>query len=156
MIDNFRDLILSYAEEYKEFFESEILSSESQSTSSFSPRTVLINERIKVSDTFTHYIIERCKPSEVTPLRKLVEEYEKHVAIIKDNGLSGEDYNDIRDITVLLDVLFGIDVTYSSNLYRLILDGKMEKVADYLDKNIAYELSYDSLLSVIKGTGKKL
>lgn len=156
MIDNFRELILSYVEEYQAYSASEILSNEIKSTSGFNSRTVLINERIKVSDTFTHYIIERCKPSEVTPLRKLVEEYEKYVAIIKDSELSGEHYDDIKNVTVVLDILFGIDVTYSSNLYELIQEEKIDKIADYLEENFGYELSYDSLINIINGYGQKL
>ena len=156
MLDNFKDILLSYEEEYKNFSESEILHDEFQSVGKFNPRTILINERIKVSDTFTHYIIERCKPSEVTPLRRLVEEYEKNVAIIKDNELSGEEYFDVRNMTVVLDVLFGIDVTYSSNLYMLIQEGKMDKVSNYLERYMTYDLSFESVMSVIKGYEKKL
>lgn len=156
MIENFRDMLLSYEEEYQNMTDSEIYIDEVQAIGKLSPRTILINERIKISDTFTHYIIERCKPSEVTPLRRLVEGYEKSIAIIKDSDLNSDDYYDARNITVVLDVLFGIDVTYSSNLYYLIQEGKMEKVSDYLEREMLYDLSYDNLMSIIKGYGKKL
>jgi len=156
MIEKLRELVIEYETEILESSYDIILQKEQSTLKNLNERTFLLNEKIKISDTFTHYVIERCKPSEVSPLRHLVEEYEEQIELFKDNYLDSEEYIMLRNITVVLDLLLGIDISYYSNLYELINQDKIEELIDYFEQNISFRLSYDDIYAIIKGRRLKL
>jgi hypothetical protein len=115
--------------------------------------TGIINEKIKISDTFTFYILERCKPSQVKVLRRFVEEYEKKVELLKNGDFTLEDIELLKMVTVSIDLLFRIDVSYYNSLFVMYQESKIYNVCNYFEDNIDYELNYDDLCKVIKGKG---
>lgn len=119
--------------------------------------TGIINEKIKIADTFTHFIIEKCKPNQVNIIRKFVEEYEKKVELLKIDGFNIEDIEMLQMVTVSIDLLFGIDVSYYTALSKMYSEERIYNVCNYFYENINYELSYEELCNAIKrkGLGKK-
>ena len=113
----------------------------------------LINEKIKIADTFTHYIIEKCNPIHINILRKFVEEYEKKVEQIKEGNFDIDDIENLKMLTVSINLLFGIDVSYYTILYKIYSESKISDICNYFYKNINYELNYDNFCTVIRGKG---
>ena len=111
--------------------------------------TGMINEKIKIADTFTHYIIEKCNPSQVNVLRKFIEEYETRVELLKNGELNLEDIEKLRMVTVSIELLFGIDVSYYTSLKQMFLEATIYDVCNYFYENINYELKYEDLCDLL-------
>lgn len=115
--------------------------------------TGLINEKIKISYAFSHNIIEKCHPKQINILRKFIEEYERRVELLKISKFNLEDIELLKKVTVLIDLLFDIDVSYYTTLENLYHESKIYDVYNYFCDNIDYELNYEELCTIIKGKG---
>lgn len=113
----------------------------------------IVNEKIKIADTFTHYIIEKCKPSHVNILRRFVEDYERQVELLKSGMLGINEIEILKMITVAIDLLFGIDVSYYTVLSRMYSESRIDKIYNYFNENIDYSLDYNELCTAIKRKG---
>ncbi len=113
----------------------------------------IVNEKIKIADTFTHYIIEKCKPSHVNILRRFVEDYERQVELLKSGMLGINEIEMLKMITVAIDLLFGIDVSYYTVLSRMYSESRIDKIYNYFNENIDYSLDYNELCTAIKRKG---
>lgn len=117
-------------------------------------RTRLINEKIKISNMFSRYIIERCKPSEVNPLRRLVEEYEYRVGVYKDGMSEEKDFSDLKNMTAFIDILFGMDTPYYDSVYEIVNGENLEKLIECVENS---DYRYETIETYINnGRGKKL
>ena len=113
----------------------------------------IVNEKLKIADTFTHYIIEKCKPSHVNILRRFVEDYERQVELLKSDMLGINEIEMLKMITVAIDLLFGIDVSYYTVLSRMYSESRIDKIYNYFNENIDYSLDYNELCTAIKRKG---
>lgn len=161
MIEKLQENIEEYEMELQNLSDSEIQKKEIDSFTingkHLSELTGIINEKIKISDTFTHYIIEKCKPSQINTLRRFIEEYERKVELLKIGEFDFEDIELLKMVTVSIELLFGIDVSYYISLSKMYSESKMYNVYNYFYDNLDYELNYEDLCTVIKrkGFGKK-
>ena len=56
-------------------------------------------------------------------------------------------------VTVAIDLLFEIDVSYYTKLREMYIETTIEKMYDYFEENIDHELNYDNLCIVLKKKG---
>lgn len=157
MIENLEETIHDYDMELQSLREEEIIQKEYDSFTINGNHlkfiTGIINEKIKIADTFSHYTIEKCNPKYVSILRKLIEEYEGQIEQIKSSDISPDQIDIVIQITISLDLLLGVDVSFYTVLAKMYHDYTIEKVYDYFHDNIDYELTYESLSDVITGRG---
>ena len=113
----------------------------------------ITNERIKISETFTHYIIEKCDPKHVNILRRFVEDYERQVELAKNDMFSYDALEQLKEVTVTIDLLFGIDVSYCTKLHQMFMEGKESSIIEYFSENIDHELSYYDLCTALNKGG---
>ena len=113
----------------------------------------MINEKIKISDTFTHYIIERCDPRHVSSLRRFVEEYEERVSYLAETRSEDVDTYGLKETTVAINLLFDMDISYYSVLVQMMYESKLERVRDYFKENIGQGLTYEGLCNAINRKG---
>ena len=157
MIERLKDTILDYREElgtlsYEEI-EKKQLDSFTINSYQLSEIAGLVNEKIKIADTFTRYIIEKCKPSHTNNLRRFVEEYERQVDLFKNGFLDESELENLKNVTVAIDLLFEIDVSYYINLSEMYLESTIVKMFDYFEANIDYELNYAILCMILNKKG---
>ena len=149
MIKTFLETLESYRDDLETLTREEF-----EELGDLNDRTRLINEKIKISNMFSRYIIERCKPSEVNPLRRLVEEYEYRVGVYKDGILEEKDFSDLKNMTAFIDILFGMDTPYYDSVYEIINGENLEKLIECVENS---DYRYETIDSYInKGRGKKL
>ena len=147
MINTFLETLESYRDDL-----STLTRIEFEELGDLNDRTRLINEKIKISNMFSRYIIERCKPSEVNPLRRLVEEYEYRVGVYKDEMSEEKDFSDLKNMTAFIDILFGMDTPYYDSAYEIINGENLDKIIDCV-ANMDYD--YETIQSyIIKGKGR--
>jgi len=157
MIEKLENTIQEYQTELQELTYDEI---EKKEEDSFTINGIrldeiagIVNEKIKIADTFTHYIIEKCKPNQVKILRKFVEEYERKVELLKSGMLNFEEVEELKNITIAIDLLFGIDVSYYTLLSTMFSDMKIDRIYNYFSENINYNLNYEGLRSSLEMKG---
>jgi hypothetical protein len=157
MIEELKEKIFDYKEELRYLSYEEIEQMEEDSfiinDNRFNELSGLINERIKISDTFTHYIIERCRPKHANILRRFVEEYEKQVDLFKNGLLDREEIENLKMVTIAIDLLFGIDVSYYTKLNEMFHNGNIQMIYYYFVNNIDYGLSYSAICEVLNKKG---
>lgn len=157
MIEKLKDTISDYREELQDLSYEEIKYKEEASFTingyQLNEITGLVNEKIKIADTFTHYIIEKCKPSHANVLRRFVEEYEKQVDLFKNGLLDEEELENLKMVTVAIDLLFEIDVSYYTKLREMYIEATIEKMYDFFEENIDHELNYGNLCMVLNKKG---
>ena len=141
MIKTFLEMLELYKEDLATLTRQEF-----EELGDLSDRTRLINEKIKISNMFSRYIIERCKPSEVNPLRRLVEEYEYKVGLYKDGLAEEDDFSDLKDMTAFIDILFGMDTPYYDSVYEIVNSEDLEKLIDCVANK---DYNYETILSYI-------
>jgi len=157
MIEKLENTIIEYQTELQELTYDEI---EKKEEDSFTINGIrldeiagIVNEKIKIADTFTHYIIERCKPNQVKILRKFIEEYERKIDLLKSGMLNFDEIDELKNITVAIDLLFGIDVSYYTLLSSMFSDMKIDRIYNYFSENINYNLNYEELRSSLEMKG---
>jgi len=157
MIEKLENTIQEYQTELQELTYDEI---EKKEEDSFTINGIrldeiagIVNEKIKIADTFTHYIIERCKPNQVKILRKFIEEYERKIDLLKSGMLNFDEIDELKNITVAIDLLFGIDVSYYTLLSSMFSDMKIDRIYNYFSENINYNLNYEELRSSLEMKG---
>lgn len=149
MIKTFLETLESYRDDLETLTRSEF-----EELGDLNDRTRLINEKIKISNMFSRYIIERCKPSEVNPLRRLVEEYEYRVGVYKDGILEEKDFSDLKNMTAFIDILFGMDTPYYDSVYEIVNGENLEKLIECVENS---DYRYETIETYInKGRGKNL
>lgn len=149
MINTFLDSIDSYRKDLDTFTQEEY-----RELGNLSDRTILIREKIKIANMFSRYIIERCKPSEVNSLRRLVEDYEYRVEVCADDVEIGEGFPDLKNMTAFIDMLFGMDTPYYESVYNIVYNERLDDIISYVSNG---EYNYETILSYIKGgKGKRL
>lgn len=157
MIEKLEETIQDYEAELQNLSDSELEIKENDSFTINGHRLDevpgIVNEKIKIADTFTHYVIERCKPNHVNILRRFVEEYERQVELLKNGMLSIEEIEMLKMVTVSIDLLFGIDVSYYTVLSRMYSESRINKIYNYFAENIDYSLDYNELCISIKRKG---
>ena len=157
MIEKLENTILEYQTELQELTYDEIEKKEEDSFTINGIRLEeiagILNEKIKIADTFTNYIIEKCKPNQVKILRKFVEEYERKVELLKSGILNFEEVEELKNITIAIDLLFGIDVSYYTLLSTMFSDMKIDRIYNYFSENINYNLNYEGLRSSLEMKG---
>jgi len=110
MIEKLENTIIEYQTELQELTYDEI---EKKEEDSFTINGIrldeiagIVNEKIKIADTFTHYIIEKCKPNQVKILRKFIEEYERKIDLLK-SGMLNFDEMSVKELSYnLLTLIF--------------------------------------------------
>jgi len=157
MIEKLENTIQEYQTELQELTYDEI---EKKEEDSFTINGIrldeiagIVNEKIKIADTFTHYIIEKCKPNQVKILRKFIEEYERKIDLLKSGMLNFDEIDELKNITVAIDLLFGIDVSYYTLLSSMFSDMKIDRIYNYFSENINYNLNYEELRSSLEMKG---
>lgn len=157
MIERLKDTILDYGEELSALSNEEIEKKQEESFTingyHLNEIAGLVNEKIKIADTFTHYIIEKCKPSYANNLRRFVEEYERQIDLFKNGYLDEGELENLKNITVAIDLLFEIDVSYYTNLKEMYLESTIGKLYDYFEENIDHKLNYDNLCIILNKKG---
>ena len=157
MIERLKDTIYDYGEELRDLSYEEIEKKQKDSftinANQLNDIAGLVNEKIKIADTFTHYIIEKCKPSHANILRRFVEDYERQIDLLKNGFLDEEELENLKMVTVAIDLLFEIDVSYYTKLREMFIEATIEKMYDYFEKNIDYELNYGDLCIVLNKKG---
>ena len=157
MIDKLEDIVNDYELELQKLTPEEIITKENDSFrvsgEVLSPITRLINEKIKISDTFTHYIIEKCNPAHVKILRKFIEEYENSVECLRDCAYYSNGAEMIEMITISINLLFGMDISYYQTLSQLFSESRVDNICNYFYENIDSELTVDGLFYAIKSNG---
>jgi len=157
MIEKLEETIQDYEVELQDLSDDELEIKENDSFTINGNRLSqipgIVNEKIKITDTFTHYIIERCNPSHVNILRRFVEDYERQVELLKSRMLGSEEVEQLKMVTVAIDLLFGIDVSYYTVLSRMFSESKIDRIYNYFNENINYNLSYNELCTAIKRKG---
>lgn len=149
MIKTFLETLESYRDDLETLTREEF-----EELGDLNDRTRLINEKIKISNMFSRYIIERCKPSEVNPLRRLVEEYEYRVGVYKDGMSEEKDFSDLKNMTAFIDILFGMDTPYYDSVYEIVNGENLEKLIECVENS---DYRYETIETYInKGRGKNL
>ena len=161
MIERFEQNIEDYKEELDNLSDNELLVKERHSFmrdgKPLNELEAIRNEKIKISKTFTRYIIERCKPSQVNPLRRLVESYEQRIDSLKKNRIDINELENLKKMTVVIDLLFGIDISYYFALEELYRNSKIYDIFEYISELIDYKINFDNIYQMIqtKGYGRK-
>ena len=161
MIERFKQNIEDYRVELNNLLDNELLVKERNSFmrngKPLNELAAIRNERMKISKTFSRYIIERCKPSQVNPLRRLVESYEERIDLLKKNEIDFDELESLKKMTVVLDLLFDIDVSYYFALEKLYRNSQIYDIYSYISDCIDQEISFDNIYEMIqvKGYGRK-
>jgi len=82
-----------------------------------------------------------------------VEDYERQVELLKSRMLGSEEVEQLKMVTVAIDLLFGIDVSYYTVLSRMFLESKIVIIYNYFNENIDYNLNDNELCTAIKRKG---
>ena len=155
MIEKLEETIKDYEEELKGLTTKEINEKEDKCFTINGNRlneiAGIINEKIKISDTFTRYIIERCAPNQINTLRNLVENYERQVELFKEGLIT--DIESLKMTTVSINLLFGMDVSYYSTLQTMYSKSIVNNIYNYFSECIDKELNYIDLQEIIHGKG---
>lgn len=157
MINKFLEIVADYQIELQDMSNDELylkeLHSFSINGSHLNQLTGLINEKIKIADTFSHYIVEICEPKQIKILRRIVEEYEYRIEQFKISEFDIDEFEMLKKVTVSIDLLFGIDVSYYVTLSNIFSESIIYDVQKYFVDNIDYEITYDELTKILRGKG---
>lgn len=149
MINTFLDSIESYRKDFETFTVEEY-----KDLGDLNDRTKLIAEKIKIANIFSRYIIERCRPSEVSSLRKFIEDYEYRVEVFRENGLDEESFTSLQDMTAFIDMLFGMDTPYYESVYNIVYSDGLSDIISCVDAGM---YNYETILSYLNnGRNKRL
>jgi len=67
--------------------------------------------------------------------------------------LNFEEVEELKNITIAIDLLFGIDVSYYTLLSTMFSDMKIDRIYNYFSENINYNLNYEGLRSSLEMKG---
>lgn len=144
MINEFNNSIREYYYELSSLTPDEIRKRETDSISlngvTLYELPALINEKLKINSSFSDYVIETIPPHETNRLRRLIEDYNERITLYLDN----QEYDnlvDLKRLTISIELLFGIDVSFLETLATMYQDDKMEKLYEYINQNEEISLS---------------
>ncbi len=142
MLNEFINSVNDYIKELSSLSPEDINEKEREATSinglKLEDLPMLVNEKIKIISSFSEYVIELIPPSSTNTYRRLIDDYNKIITIFISNP-NYEHYDEIKNLTVALELILGIDVSFYNILANMFYEGKINSLYEYMrdNKNIS-------------------
>lgn len=142
MLNEFINSVNDYIKELSSLSPEDINEKEREATSinglKLEDLPMLVNEKIKIISSFSEYVIELIPPSSTNTYRRLIDDYNKIITIFISNP-NYEHYDEIKKLTVALELILGIDVSFYNILANMFYEGKINSLYEYMrdNKNIS-------------------